>query len=223
MAFNQEARMTKRHGGSRPGAGRKAKRADAAPSVGAKTANFSTRITPETRAAIEAEARAAHPPRSVSQMAEFLIRRGLDAKRDAVRNNATRAICYLLGELAEIVAPEKLNTENFAFNWRSDPFLFEAFKLSFLRLMDAMRPAGDAISPVDREPLLTGTTFWGPLDSPAARAEYAATILLHNLHAARAQPQEMLQHAPAGVEKKTLDTPYDLHRAWKGLNGDRTK
>ena len=37
------------------------------------------------------------------------------------------------------------------------------------------------------------------------------------LNAAR-EPKDMLQHVPAGIEKKVLDTPYALHDAWKGLN-----
>src|SRR5712672_858377 len=88
-------KMKKTHGGGRPGSGRKPKKAGAAPAPGSKSSNFSTRITPQTRASIEAEAK--ETGKSVSQMAEILIRRGLDARREAARNSATQAICYLLG------------------------------------------------------------------------------------------------------------------------------
>jgi hypothetical protein len=220
MALNQEADMVS-HGGKRAGAGRKPKKPGSAPAPGSKTANFSTRITPEIRAAIEAEAR--QEGLNVSQMAALLLKVGIDARRDAVRNDPTRALCYLLGELAEIVAPDQLSTDKFVFDWRTDPFLFEALKLSFVRFMDAIRPIGDAISPMERDPRLQGTTAWGSLDSPAARADDAARVLLHNFHMARKQPQRMLENAPADTEKKTLDTPYDLNRAWKGLNGRKTK
>jgi hypothetical protein len=208
--------MAKGHGGKRPRSGRKPKKADAPLSVGAKTANFSTRITPETRAAIEIEAHVLGL--SVSAMAEVLIKRGLDARREAQRNSATRAICYLLGELAEIVAPKQLKTAKFSGDWRTDPFLFEALKLSFVRLMDALRPAGEAVPPSERDPQLKNETTWASLESIDARAERAATILHHNLTAAR-EPKNMLQHVPAGVE----NVPYALHDAWKGLNEKPSK
>jgi hypothetical protein len=196
--------MVKGRGGKRQGAGR-----NPAP---AKTVKFSARITPETQSAIELEAREAN--QSVSRMAEILIKDGLGARRFNARNGPTRAICYLLGELAEIVAPKRLKTDKFSADWRTDPFLFDAFKLSFVKLMDGLRPAGEAVPPSERDPRLKNTTAWGSLESIDDRAERAATILLHNFNAAR-EPQDMLQHVPAEVEKMT---PYDLHRAWKGLN-----
>ena len=207
--------MAKTHGGKRPGSGRKPKKAGAAPTSGSKSSNFSTRITQETRDAIELAASGTHL--SVSAMAQHLLLLGLKSKRDAQLNGPTRAICYLLGELAEIVAPKQLKTEQHPGDWRNDPFLFETLKLSFVKMMDAVRPTGEVISPAERDPQLKGTTLWGPLELIDARADYAATILLHNLNAAR-EPKDMLQHVPAGIEKKVLDTPYALHDAWKGLN-----
>lgn len=201
--------MAKGHGGKREGAGRKAKKAAAPSAPGAKTSNFSTRIAPETRAAIELAA--AGSRLSVSGMAQKLIQEALDQRRMNERNDATRAICYLIGELAEIVAPKQIKTDNFSADWRADPFLFEAFKLSILKLLDALRPQGEIIAPSELEPMLKNTSLWGSLESVEGRAEHAATILLHNLAAAQA-PADLRDLAP-----KDDDTPYDLYRAWKGL------
>jgi hypothetical protein len=209
--------MAKGHGGKRDGAGRKTKKPGTGDKPGAKSAYFATRITPETKAALELEAEVSG--KSVSRVAEKLLLEALDNRRMNERNDPTRALSYLIGELADTVAPPALKMENFASDWRNDPFLFDAYKLSILKLMDALRPAGEAVSPLDRQPVLSGATnVWGPLDTPEKRAEYAAIVILHNLNSAR-EPLQLVkslgEHRPADDK-----TPYDLHRAWRGLNGE---
>jgi hypothetical protein len=212
--------MAKGHGGKRLGAGRKAKKPGTGDKPGAKSAYFATRITPETKAALELEAQVSG--KTVSRVAEMLLEEALDQRRTNERNNPTRALSYLIGELADIVAPAALKMTNFASDWRHDPFLFETYKLSIVRVMDALRPAGDVTSPLDRQPALEGATnVWGPLDTPEKRAEYAAFVILHNLNSAR-EPLQLVkslgEHRPADDK-----TPYDLHRAWRGLNMEPKK
>src|SRR4051794_22702873 len=86
-----------------------------------KMSNFSTRITAETRAALETEARATN----LSQAAEQLLRLGLAVKRERLRGDPTRALCYLIAELAETICPRGIP----ALEWQANPFMFEAFKL----------------------------------------------------------------------------------------------
>ncbi|MBN8974027.1 MAG: hypothetical protein J0H51_18705 [Rhizobiales bacterium] len=219
--------MAKGHGGKRPGAGRKA----AAEKPGAKTSYLGARISPETRAALELEA--AEAGQSVSRMAEILLDEALESRRLNARNDSTRALCYVIGEMAEIIAPQMFKTKNFASDWRNDPFLFETYKLAIAKVMDALRPAGEVVSPLEREPalkrLVDGARTlsdlagmrWGPLDTAERRAEYAAIIILHNLNNAEKPPRPPRAYGapPPSIEK----TMYDLHRAWRGLNKEPTK
>lgn len=219
--------MPKGHGGKRSGAGRKA--ADERP--GAKTSYLGARISPETRAALELEATEAG--QSVSRMAEILLDEALETRRLNARNDSTRAICYVIGEMAEIIAPQMLKTKNFASDWRNDPFLFETYKLAIAKVMDALRPAGEIVSPLEREPALQDLLDrsrtlsdlagmrWGPLDTPEKRAEYAAIIILHNLNNAETAPRPpRFYGAPPPQIEKAM---YDLHRAWRGLNKEPKK
>lgn len=202
--------MAKSHGGKRVGAGRKAKPASAAPTKGIKSANYNARIDPETFAAMELAAR--DSGLSVAAMAGRLIKSGLKTRREASTNDSTRALTYLLGELAGIVAPKQIGID-----WRDDPFFFDALKLSFVRIMDAIRPAGEATPPD-----LKGTTFWGDMDTAQARAEYAATILLHNLNSAQ-EPTQLIKEIGPDLAKQVGDTPYALHDAWLALNKGKRK
>jgi hypothetical protein len=162
-----------------PGAGRK----PAGP-ISGKLSNFSTRITNETRSALESEAAATG--QSISQVAERLIRAGLTASRD--RNPAMRALCFLITQLAgHIVGPKLMEVEGSKseiplFNWRSSPFFFRAFKIAVGQLLDALEPRGP-IRPCDF------TTNAAELDpsmerylesfkTPEARAEYSVDYIL---------------------------------------------
>ena len=68
------------------------------------------------------------------------------------RDPALQALLYLIGEAAEGVT----NTYEFRVKdmrplWRSNPFLFRAFKLAVSKLLDALEPAGDIESPATLE------------------------------------------------------------------------
>jgi hypothetical protein len=89
-----------------PGAGRPP-RGD----INGKTETFTTRITPETRRALEASAR--KHGRSLSQEAEVGLREYLKKPTGAARN---RALAAIVGNLAESIA--KKTGEN----WRTDVF-----------------------------------------------------------------------------------------------------
>jgi hypothetical protein len=117
-----------------PGGGRK----PAGP-ISGKLSNFSTRITQETRAALDAEAKAAG--QSVSQIAERLIRAGLAAERE--HDRPIRALCFVIAELASnIVGPRLKHSDHALYDWRSDPFFYRAFKIAVGQLLDALEPPG---------------------------------------------------------------------------------
>src|SRR6266487_3396325 len=98
MASFQEAKMARGHGGRRPGSGRKAKKAGATSPPGSKVANFSTRITPDIRAQLDAIA--ASTGRSVSQIVGELLQSGLKAHADREIDEPIHALAYLLRLLA---------------------------------------------------------------------------------------------------------------------------
>ena len=151
--------------------------------IRSKVSNFSTRITAETRVALETEARAKE--QSVSQVAEQLLRLGIKTKRERERPDALRAFCYLVAELAELICNFKKADGKPVFDWRTTPFTFEAFRLAIQKLMDAIKPSGEIRSPTEDESTLANSLMWaGPYNSPEARAEWATMILWHNLQSA---------------------------------------
>jgi hypothetical protein len=153
--------------------------------IRSKISNFSTRITAETRQALETEARAAG--QSVSQIAEQFLRLGIRTKRDRERPDAIRALCYVVAELSELLCNFKAADGKPAFDWRTSPFMFEALRLAIQKFMDQIKPAGDARSPIEDEPGLANSTLWGPYDTPDARAGWAVMILWHNLQSIKAE------------------------------------
>src|SRR5215472_2327559 len=183
--------------------------------IHSKVSNFSTRITAETRVALETEARATE--QSVSQVAEQLLRLGIKTKRARERPDALRAFCYLVAELAELICNFKEADGKPVFDWRTTPFTFEAFRLAIQKLMDAIKPSGEIRSPTEDEPTLANSLISGPYDSPQARAEWATMILWHNLQCAesgRLRP-EFLWHnlqcaEPGRLRQKMLSPPITV-------------
>jgi hypothetical protein len=137
-----QSRGKPRHGGRRPGAGRKP--IGDAP----KTGNFSTRISMSTRHALE---EAAHRRRqTLSKVAEDMLELGLRVREDQLRDDPTRALCYLVAELAYNVGGSFLpGGVKPAYNWRTDPFMYESLRLAVGKLLAAMRPGGEMKSPLE--------------------------------------------------------------------------
>jgi len=182
--------------------------------IRSKVSNFSTRITAETRVALEAEARAIN--QSVSQVAEQLLRLGIKTKRDRERPDALRAFCYLVAELAELICNCTKDGKP-VFDWRTTPFTFEAFRLAIQKLMDAIKPSGEIRSPAEDDPTLTDELIWaGPYDSPQARAEWATMILWHNLQSAEPERLKQEMFNPPNVPDEfgpiTVDDFTELQR-----------
>jgi hypothetical protein len=170
--------------------------------IRAKSSNFSTRITAQTRQALEAEARAAG--QSISQVAEQLLRLGIDAKRKGDRSPPTRGFCYTVGELSELISNLKMQE----FDWRTNPFQFEAFGLAIQKFMKTIKPAGDIRSPIEDEPLLAKSPGLGPFDTPQARADWAVEIIWHNWQSIKPEHLEAGMVGPRG-----LITAYGMARA----------
>jgi hypothetical protein len=170
---NNGATMAKRK--RAPGGGRK-------PSgdIYGKRAWFSTRITNETRAAIDREAAASRPRKSVSQIAEALLIEALALRREVSLNDPMQALAYVISQLANVTC------HGLDRDWRTDPFMFQALKLAISNFMDGIAPTGEMKSPIEDIPgfSMNRPSIWGPFDTPEARANYVATIVLSNFRTA---------------------------------------
>ncbi len=107
---------------------------------------LSIRMPHDMRGTLSAAARA-----SGKSVTQELLRRLNDSfrrDRDRKRDPASRALCFLLAELIELV---KLNTaENpQPSEWRSNPFAFRSVRLAFAHVMDALEPKGKMRAPTD--------------------------------------------------------------------------
>jgi len=71
------------------------------------------------------------------------LRRSINRKRDEERDPALQALLYMIGNLAEHLSgapyvPDKDARTLVEREWRSDPFIFQAFKVAVGKLLDAM-------------------------------------------------------------------------------------
>jgi hypothetical protein len=140
MAFAGEL-MTKSkgigRGGHRKGAGRP-RFAEAG-----KTSYFSTRLTPETRRRLEAEAR--RRGRSLSKVAEDLLQLGLKKITELDRPKPLRALLFLITSLSYgIAGPHR---EDAKYSWRANPYMFAALRAGIVALLDKLRPPGEIVTP----------------------------------------------------------------------------
>src|SRR5262249_12496491 len=120
-----------------PGAGRK----PAGP-ISGKLSNFSTRITHETRVGLEAEA--GKSGQSISQVAEQMIALGLATKREREQSSPTKALAFLVGELADNCGALFGDKQ---FSWNTDAFAFDAFAFAVRLLLERLpRPLDSALS-----------------------------------------------------------------------------
>ena len=196
-----------------PGGGRK-------PSgdIHGKSSTLSTRITAETRRALETERKATGL--SISQIAERLMMVGLREKRARERNDPVRALCYIVAELSGLICNMKSEDGKPAFDWRTDPFMFRAYQLAIQGFMDTIAPPGDVVSPAVAQPVLATSTFWGPHDSPEKRAEWAVTVLtaLYQTSRGDAKASDVLGfNVPADMETAMERDLYGMAQARAAL------
>jgi hypothetical protein len=144
-----------------PGGGRKP-RGD----IHGKSATLSTRITHETRLALETEANLSG--QSISQIAERMIVLGLDVRHERSQDNPVQALCYVIGQLSQLICNQPGMD-------LTDPFFWRACALAIQNFMDNAAPEGEARPPAD---LQEGrrSAFAGPIDTPEARAKWALTV-----------------------------------------------
>jgi hypothetical protein len=152
----------------KPGGGRK-------PIYG-KHSIFSARITSETRRALEAKA--AESGQTISHTAERLLQLGIAVDRDRRLDDPIRALAYVIRTIATFCrswAPDGSPRD-----WRTDPSVFEAFRIALGKFLERLRPPGE----ID-------TSAEGPLLglSPEQYAEAAAIRPIWNLLQTQIEPR----------------------------------
>jgi hypothetical protein len=133
-------KKAKGRGGARKGAGR--------PRFAkgrAKTSYFSTRITEKTRDLLEEEAR--RHGGSLAEIAEHLLLVGMGQKAERRKKNPLRALCFLLENLSGYVSGPTSLTDDPAYSWHSNPYMFEAFRTAVIDLLNQIRPTGEVVTP----------------------------------------------------------------------------
>ena len=118
-----------------PGAGRKPKG-----EFSQLTSLFAVRMPQDLRKQIEQAADESH--RSVSQEVIKRLNDSFDTGRNKGRDQTTRAICFLISEIASRLGKAALPD-----GWHSNPFVFRAFKIAVTQLLDALEPSGEMRSP----------------------------------------------------------------------------
>jgi hypothetical protein len=225
------------------GAGRKA----LGPIKG-KTHVFTTRISAETRQALELEAAAAN--QSISQYAERLLRKGLfERRQERLRNRPLKAFCFLIEQLALRScdggaqwkrlqvgdSPEELEKAKLVLDrWRTDPFSHQAFKIAVNMLLNTLKPRGEIKPPYsdeDLEGFLAQLGHHSPpivealkqtFSSPEKFAFYQFRTLWEELRRTRPRSREELlaMHHPS-LEESVLEEAFGLAEARMDLGLDK--
>jgi len=160
-----------------------------------KTEFFTTRITPKTRHLLEAEARRCGE--SLSIVAEGMLLTGLEKRGEVQRRSyKLRALFFLIERLAITIRGEygrkprskKLGREDpqYKYSWVKDPYIFEAFRVGVMGILERLRPSGDVVKPpgdplfVDRKIGDKQELFWRSTfpDTPAEWGNLCAYELL---------------------------------------------
>jgi hypothetical protein len=139
---------------------------------------------------MRAELDAAAQRRGWSLTQELLWRVRLSLSKERLDHHfpATRALCFLIGEIARQVSYLPPQEE-----WYRDPFMFKAFKLAVAKLLDALEPAGEMRSPWTNAEASSELVKW-EIDSwktPETAANRAASLTLQSLF----QPAKLSEKA----------------------------
>jgi hypothetical protein len=138
---NKEFALAKKRG---PGGGRKPKGEFAA-----LASPLSIRMSKEMRTELEAAAN--KRGRSISQE---VLRRLTDSfykDRTKDRDRTVRALCYLISDMASKMNYIPGIDKHSSSEWRTNPFIFKAFKTAVASLLDFLEPPGKIISPLTEE------------------------------------------------------------------------
>lgn len=107
-------------------------------------APLSLRIDAELKQLIERSA--GQRGKNLSQEIFRLLRLALGEDQKRSRDQEAQALCYLIGEAADACC---LKGDD-RINWTTDPWMFEAFRLTINEIIEPIRPHGEALSPANQ-------------------------------------------------------------------------
>jgi hypothetical protein len=132
LADNGMTKSNANRGGKRKGAGRPVG------AGGGKSEYFSTRLTPQTRQLLEAEA--SRRGETISKTAEDLLMMALE--EGLSRPRPINALLPLIGNLGDKFE-----------EWNTNPYWFVVFRTAVVTFIDYLRPPGEAVKPEDEDDL----------------------------------------------------------------------
>lgn len=186
----------------------------------AKSSNFSTRITPETRGALEAEAKIAGLP--LSQMAERLLKLGIEVRRERTREAPTSALLDLIGKLTNgcvLASPDGKR-----FEWNTDPFISNELQVAVSLLLEHLRPKDEStIKKYFSTDEGVHKLYREILENPGTWGKHVFLQLWDDLCSVRPQSpkdsKSMLgpKYDVSDIELESSQYSYDLDRARRAL------
>jgi hypothetical protein len=147
------------------------------------TSVLSLRMPADMREQLERAAIKRRPKKwSLSQELLHRLRLSFNRDRDEARDPAMRALYFLIGEVAKQVSwPPFVVSAGALPAWRSNPFLFMAFKLAVSKLLDSLKPTGEIESPLIN-PDSIGDFMLRIYESPETLSDYVASNVWTTLH-----------------------------------------
>jgi Arc-like DNA binding domain len=177
------------------------------------SAPFNVRMPPWLRAQLQAVAK--RKGHSMSQELLARLASSFSREREEARDPAMRALCFLIADTARSVSGLFSTVDDKpAHDWRTNPFMFEAFKIAVAHLLSALRPKGEIRSPLEERPMVVEAApedmeaaqfFVDSYETPEARARIAFATVWN----------AVLTSDPSNVE----GPPQDLYSGdlWKKL------
>jgi hypothetical protein len=198
-----------------PGGGRKKKS-----TAERKSEWLQFRTTTETRALLESDAEKSG--RSLSEEIAARIKR-----REPDRDPAMKALCFLIAEAAYALSGSYDPDGTPTLGWRSTPFMFEAFKLTVIQLLDALRPPGEITPPISNISELAAADPWSQsiarsFASPEARARDTFMFIWQKFQSAEPLSGDSLTGALAHRRFHDITLHYQMPDARRDLNLSNT-
>lgn len=148
------------------------------------------------------------------------LRNSFAQDRDRSGNPAMRALCFLFLELGEAVHSNVPD-------WRSNPFLFRAFKVATAKLLDALEPPGADKPPdsfvalwKDADNWVTEEWIARRTDSPASLAEQAVANVLwayNKMYAPNTVWEDAMRALDIDPEGLSIRLQSGLKRSFYGM------
>ena len=162
------------------------------------TVPFSVRMP----ASMRDELKGAAKKRGRSDGQELLARLqgSFDRDRGKNRDIDLQALCFLIAETAERISK---------WSWRSNPFYFEAFKLTVTKLLDELRPPGKIRFPLVKQPREKQGLLYRVHKTPKAYSEYVFAGIMAALNRPTPPTEEYEEYAEIARRWPEISARWD--------------